>query len=153
MEVKVLFSYPETIFGRIIDAVEGPDADPSHAAIFMLDGILEALDNGFVKSPITAYDGHKATIITVDVPNIEDAELEAKRLLNTPYGWWDCINGGIREITGYQLPGDGELTVNCSEAVCRILRAGGLDILPGAYADGVTPAALLEALQGLAVAA
>ncbi|MBP2653368.1 MAG: hypothetical protein H6Q73_937 [Firmicutes bacterium] len=153
MEVKILFSYPETVFGRIIDAVEGPGADPSHAAIFMLDGILEALDNGFVKSPLTAYDGHKTTIITVDVPDIDDAELEAKRLLNTPYGYLDCINGGIREITGRQIPGDGEVTVNCSEAVTRILRAGGLDILPGIYADGVTPAALMEALQLWAVAA
>ncbi|MBP2652167.1 MAG: hypothetical protein H6Q74_2992 [Firmicutes bacterium] len=50
-------------------------------------------------------------------------------------------------LQALQLPGDGEVTVNCSEAVCRILRCGGLDILPGVYADGVTPAAL----QGLAV--
>ncbi|MBP2652168.1 MAG: hypothetical protein H6Q74_2993 [Firmicutes bacterium] len=76
MKVNVLFSYPETTFGRIIDAVEGAGADPSHAAIFMLDHILEALDNGFIKSPRTAYDGHKTTIITVDVPNIEESELE-----------------------------------------------------------------------------
>jgi hypothetical protein len=33
----------------------------------------------------------------------------------------------------------GELTMNCSETVTRILRAGGLNVLPGVNADCVTP--------------
>jgi len=33
-------------------------------------------------------------------------------------------------------------------AVTRILRAGGVDVLPGVYADCVTPADLLKALEG-----
>ncbi|MBP2643785.1 MAG: hypothetical protein H6Q67_1672 [Firmicutes bacterium] len=152
-EIQVLFSYPVSPFGHLIDAVEGAGADPSHSAIFMLGGILEALDNGFVKSPLNAYEGRKTTVITVKVPDMEAAEVEAGKLLGTPYGYIDCVNGGLHDLTGANIPGDGELTVDCSEAVTRILRAGGLDILPGLYADCVTPADLLEALTALVEAA
>jgi len=147
MKVKVLFSYPVTEFGRIIDKVEGPGEDPSHAAIFMLGGILEALDNGFVKSPENAYDRFKHTIVTVDVPNIKAAEEEANKLLGTPYGYRACIDGGLHDLLGVTVPGDGEKTVDCSEAVCRILQAGGLNIFPDFSADNVTPADLLKKLQ------
>ena len=63
-----------------------------------------------------------------------------------------CLLSGMmtiksREVTDQQIPGVGEVTVNCSEAVCRILRAGGVDVLPGVYADCVTPANLLKALE------
>ncbi|MBP2644305.1 MAG: hypothetical protein H6Q67_2192 [Firmicutes bacterium] len=146
MKVKVLFVYPHDWIGKIIDAAEGPGEDVCHTGIFMLDALLEATSAGFIKSPVDTYRNCKTKIVAVDVPDIDDAELEAKRLLNTPYGWTSCVNGGIHDITGYQIPGDGEVTVNCSEVVCRILRAGGLDILPGVYADGVTPADLFRAL-------
>jgi len=146
MKVKVLFSYPCTPFGEIIEAVEGK-GQPSHAAIFMLGGILEALSNGFVKSPINAYDQFKHTIIEVDVPNIEAAEEEANKLLGNPYGYRACLDGGLHDLLGVTVPGDGEKTVDCSEAVTRILRAGGVDVLPGVYADCVTPADLLKELQ------
>jgi len=145
----VLFSYPVNEFGKIIDWAEGPGDNPSHAAIFMLGGILEALDNGFVKSPLTAYDGFKTTILTVDLPDIEVAEKEAEKLLGTPYGWRACLDGGLHDLLGVTVPGDGEKTVDCSEAVTRILQAGGLDIFPDFSADNVTPADLLNKLQTL----
>jgi len=148
-KVDVLFSYPVNEFGKIIDWAEGPGDNPSHAAIFMLGGILEALDNGFVKSPLTAYDGFKTTILTVDLPDIEVAEKEAEKLLGTPYGWRACLDGGLHDLLGVTVPGDGEKTVDCSEAVTRILQAGGLDIFPDFSADNVTPADLLNKLQTL----
>jgi len=150
-KVNVLFSYPVTEFGKIIDWAEGPGSDPSHAAIIMLGGILEALDNGFVKSPLTAYDGFKTTILSVDVPNIAEAEKEAQKLLGTPYGYRACLDGGLHDLLGVTVPGDGEKTVDCSEAVCRILQAGGLEIFTDFSADNVTPADLLKKLQTLAV--
>jgi len=146
MEVKVLFVFAHDWIGKIIDAAEGKGENPSHTGIFLLDSLLEATLKGFVKSPVDEYRDCKTVVATVDIPKIEDAELEAKRLLYTPYGYIDCINGGIHDITGVQVPGDGEVTVNCSEAVTRILRAGGLDVLPGVYADCVTPADLYRAL-------
>ncbi|MBP2656497.1 MAG: hypothetical protein H6Q73_4066 [Firmicutes bacterium] len=169
MKVNVLFCWPEDkrstaktwkerlsawlwfVIGKVIDKAEGAGDDPTHVGIFMLDALLEATPDGFVKSPVDIYKDRKTRTITVDVPNIGDAELEAKRLRNTPYGWIDCVNGGLHDITGCQLPGDGEVTVNCSEAVTRILRAGGLDIMQGVYADGVTPADLMRALEVVTV--
>jgi len=153
MKVNVLFYFGHDWIGKVIDAVEGKGKDPSHTGIFMFRGLLEAVKGGFVKSPATTYDGLETKIIFVDVPNMEAAEAKAQVLLGTPYGYIDCITGGLHDLTGKNVPGDGEITVNCSEAVTRILRAGGLDILPGVYADDVTPADLLMALEPLAVAA
>jgi len=146
MKVKVLFSYPCTPFGELIEAVEG-NGQPSHAAIFMFGGILEALSNGFVKSPLNAYDQFKHTIITVDVPNIEAAEAEANKLLGKPYDYRACLDGGIHDLLGVTVPGNGEVAVDCSEAVTLILQAGGLNIFPDFSADNVTPADLLKKLQ------
>ena len=146
-KVKVLFYFGHNWIGKVIDAVEGKGSNPSHTGIFMFDSLLEAVASGFVKSPATTYDGLETKIIAVDVPDMEGAEIEARRLLNTPYGYIDCINGGLHDLTGANVPGDGEITVNCSEAVTRILRAGGVDVMPGVYADCVTPADLLKALE------
>jgi len=150
MKVNVLFYFGTNWVGRIIKFFEGKGDNPTHTGIFMFDSLLEALDAGFVKSPVDEYANSRTKIVSVEVPNIADAEAEAKRLLYTPYGWSDCVNGGIYDTTGVMLPGDGEITVNCSEAVTRILRAGGVDVLPGVYADCVTPADLLKALEVMA---
>lgn len=149
-KIDILFAWPEEgdAFGKVIDFVEGPEYDPCHCgAIF--DGVLyEALPKGFVKSSPDDYANRKTEILPVEVLDLSAALAMANQLLYTPYGWPDCINGGIYELTGKQLPGDGTITVNCSEAVARILRAGGVDVLPGIYADCVTPAMLYEFLKG-----
>jgi len=146
--VKVLFSYPctPTPLGELIEAVEGK-GEPSHTGIILYGKIFEALANGFVKSPLNSYDAFKHTLVEVDVPNLSHARLEAKNLLYTPYGWWDCIISGIKSLFGLQLRGNGTRSVHCSEAVTRILRAGGLEILPEVYADDITSADLYKALQ------
>ncbi|MBP2644285.1 MAG: hypothetical protein H6Q67_2172 [Firmicutes bacterium] len=151
-KVDILFSYPVTEVGKIIDWAEGTGEDPSHTGIFMLGGILEALDDGFVKSPLNAYDGFKTTILSVDLPNIEAAEKEAEKLLGKPYGWNACIDGGLHDLLGVTVPGDGEKTVDCSEAVTRILQAGGVDIFPDFTPDNVTPADLMRKLEPITVA-
>jgi len=162
VKIKVLFSYPCTPFGKLVEDVEGK-GEPSHTGIILYGQIFEALENGFVKSPLNSYDAFKHKIVEVNVPNLSHAQLEAKRLLYTPYGYFDCIVGGARRILNrilkhlfkrainIEFRGNGERTVNCSEAVTRILRAGGLDVLPEVYADDVTPADLLEALLPIAV--
>ena len=169
MKVNVLFCWPEDnrnqaktwrerlsawmwfIIGKVIDNAEGSDDDPTHVGIFMLDGLLEATPNGFVKSPVDIYKDRKTLTITVDVPDYEVAESEAKRLIGTPYGYRSCVDGGLHDILGVTVPGDKKKTVNCSEAVTYILQAGGLHIFPDFSADNVTPADLLRKLQPLAV--
>jgi len=153
MKVNVLFYYGNNWIGKIIDTVEGKGKDPSHTGIFMFGYLLEAMEHGFIESPVDEYKDCDTKIITVDVPSLQAAEVKAQELLGKPYGYIDCLSGGLHDLTGKNILGDGEITVNCSEAVCRILRAGGLDILPGVYADDVTPADLLKALGPLAVAA
>ncbi|MBP2657170.1 MAG: hypothetical protein H6Q69_202 [Firmicutes bacterium] len=168
MKVNVLFCWPEDnrakvntwrkklsawmwyIIGRVIDKAEGAGDDPTHVGIFMLDGLLEATPDGFVKSPIDIYKERKTRTITVDVPDYEVAESEAKSLLNTPYGWMACVDGGLHDILGITARGDGKKTFDCSEAVTYILQAGGLDIFPDFSADNVTPADLLRKLESLA---
>ena len=86
--------------------------------------------------------------IRVDIPDLGAAEAKAKHLLNTSYGLLtDCVEGAVHDLTGIVLPGNGEKTVNCSETVTRILRAGGLDALPGHEADSVTPGDLYRELK------
>lgn len=89
-----------------------------------------------------------AVFIDVDVPDLEGAETEARKLIATHYGYLDCVVGGYYDITGKQIPADGGITANCSETVTLILRAGGFNVLPGVEADAVTPNDLYKALNG-----
>lgn len=145
--INVLFSYPTDIIGRVIDLAEGRGPDPCHSGIFILGGLCQALKQGFVKSPPDVYEGARHAVMTVVIKDMTAAETKAQELLGTPYGYIDCVNGGIHDILGKVIPGDGEITVNCSEAVIRILRAGGTDPLEGVPADCVTPADLFKALN------
>lgn len=145
--IDILFSYPTDFIGRVIDLAEGKGPDPCHCGVFILDGLCQALSQGFVKSPADVYDSERHAVMTVAIKDIAAAESKAQELLGTPYGYLDCVNGGIHDILGKVVPGDGEFTINCSEGVTRILRAGGMDLLPGIPADCVTPADLFHALN------
>ena len=119
-----------------------------HVAIKILGSVLEALGEkdesdpypGVWKHNITKYDNNPlAVFVEVEIPDISNAEDEAQNLIGRPYGYIDCIDGGIYDIMGKQLPSDGDFTDNCSETVVRILRDGGYNILPGVEADCLTP--------------
>ncbi|MBP2654270.1 MAG: hypothetical protein H6Q73_1839 [Firmicutes bacterium] len=149
-KVKVLFAFSDGLeIDRLVDWGEGGGDLPCHTGIFLNGYIYEALKQGFVKSSENSYDGRRIKILEVDVPNIEEAEAEAEKLLGTPYGWKACLDGGLHDVLGVTVPGDGEKTVDCSESVTRILQAGGLDIFRDFSADNVTPADLLKKLQKL----
>lgn len=128
--------------------------DVTHAAIKILGSVCEAkgmkeetdLYPGFWPHDPVKYDQDAdAHMVVVDVPDLAGAEAEARRLIGTPYGYIDCVRGGTYDNTGIQIPGN-DLTVNCSEAVTRILRAGGWQILNGVEADCVTPVDLYKAV-------
>ena len=65
--------------------------------------------------------------------------------MGTPYSYHGCLEAAAK-LTGLDLPVDGECTVMWSEAVTRILRAGGLCICRDSVADDVTPVMLYEDL-------
>ena len=127
----------------------------THVAIKILGSTLEAFASCLEGDPYPGvwlhepdrYDNYKnAVFVDVEVPNLRGAEREARRSLGTYYGLVDCITSGIYNLTGTSIPGNGKHTMNCSETVVRILRAGGVNILPGVNADSISPMDLYRAL-------
>lgn len=153
--IRVGFAGGTTVIDKAIQAVSGGDyADITHVFIFLLDSIAEAegikeyddLYPGFWLHPLEKYnDDQHVKIIELDVPDLAAAQEETRRLLGTPYSYHGCLEAAAK-LTGLDLPVDGEFTVMCSEAVTRILRAGGLCICPDSLADDVTPVMLYEDL-------
>lgn len=152
-KVRVGFAGGTTLLDQAIQKISGGDyVDITHAFVFLLDSIAEAegvkeyddLYPGFWLHPPDKYDGDEHTkIVELDVPDLAAAQAETRRLLGTPYSYHGCLEAAA-ELAGIDLPADGELTVMCSEAVTRILRAGGLCICPDNQADDVTPVMLYE---------
>ncbi len=143
----------DCVVDRVIDAVS--KGEYSHVAIKILGGVVEALGEkdaddkypGVWVHNAGKYDNDPdATMVDVDLPNIARAEAEAESLIGTLYGYVDCVNGGVYDMTGKQLPADGVITADCSETVTRILKAGGLNIFPTICPDCITPNDLYRAL-------
>lgn len=154
-KVTVIFVYGDGFIDKIIDGVT--DGIYSHTAIKILGGVVEALGvkdpgddyPGIWLHPADKYDNNpNAKFIDVEIPDLSGAEETARKLIGKLYGYTDCIVGGLHDITGLNIPGDGDITDNCSETVPRILRGGGLNILPGIYADDITPNHLYRVLEG-----
>lgn len=153
-KVTVIFVSGTSIVDKVIDAVS--HGKYSHVAIKILNGVVEALgvkDQGDKYPGTWIHDASKydnnpdAIFIDVDLPDIDRAATEASTLIGKPYGYIDCINGGVYDLTGYQLPADKGITENCSETITRILRAGGFNILPDVTADCITPNTLARAMN------
>ena len=132
-----------------------------HTAIEILGGTLESLgcvirdENGQDIPPgvrlsaLGKYDGRDDVLVKiVDVPNVVAAEETARNLIDIPYGWIDCAEGGIHDQTGAALPDDGILTANCSKTVALVLRAGEVTIDGDVPAGNITPMDLLNELGG-----
>lgn len=148
----------------------------SHTAIQILDGTLESLgipDDGDRYPGVHLHDIRKydndpdAVFVKVILPNPEGAIKKAKELNGKFYSYIGCIEGGAYDIFGinihpwiiklanlgifrlFGIPTNvdtGEWTMNCSETVSRILRAGGLNVCPGVDADCITPMDLYREL-------
>ena len=75
--------------------------------------------------------------VAVEVPDLAPILAKAKQLEGTPYGYTDCIRGGVYDLFGGQIP-DNTLTMDCSEAQTRLLRSV-REVLPGREAGTITP--------------
>jgi hypothetical protein len=93
------------------------------------------------------YDNANTEVVELELPDLEAAQVEAERLLGSLYGYVDCAGGALNDIINVNLKGNGSVTNNCSEAVTRILRASGLNFLPGIEADNITPMDLKRAID------
>jgi len=153
--IKVGFAGGDTLLDRAIQKISGGDyANITHAFIFLLDSVAEAegvkeySDHypGFWLHPVDKYQGNlNVKVLGIDLPDVSAAEDEVRKLLGTPYSYHGCLEAAAK-LVGFDLPADGERTVMCSEAITRILRAGGLPVCPGYQADMVTPVMLWEDL-------
>jgi hypothetical protein len=176
-KITVVFVGGDSGVDKVIDTVT--NGNISHVAIKILGGTLEALGikDSVDKYPgvwlhdTAKYDNNPyADYIDIDLPDLASAEKKAKLLLGKFYSYIGCIEGGAYDLFGVQLHpwltkvinvltikalglpvniDTGEWTMNCSETVTRILRAGGLNILPGVDADCITPEDLRVALNGV----
>lgn len=153
--VRVGFAGGNSLLDRAIQKISGGDyADVTHAFIFLFSSIAEAEGvkeyfdpyPGFWLHPSNKYqDSLHVKVLEIDLPDILAAESEARKLLGTPYSYHGCLEAAA-ELVGFDLPTDGDQTVMCSEAITRILRAGGLPVCPVYKADMVTPVMLWEDL-------
>lgn len=144
-KVKVLFTAGHNLIGNTVEFLT--HSRWAHASIFLLGGIVEAISPAVTISPIDKYDQTEQEIIEVEIPDVIAAEEQAGSLIGVQYGLFtDCLDGGLNDVLGYHSKGNDIKTVNCSETVTRILRAGGLDILPDVAADCVTPEGLYQVL-------
>jgi hypothetical protein len=143
---RVIFVHGDNFLSKIIQKATG--SEWAHVGIELFDGIVEALFEGVKLSERNKYDLYHTDYVSVDIPEIDAAEEKARQLLNTSYGFLtDNFTGAVHALTGIVLVGNEEKTVNCSETVTRILRAGGLDILCGIEADAITPGDLYGILK------
>ena len=155
-KVTVIFVGGTSFVDKVIDGVS--HGVHSHVAVKALGGVLEALG---VKDEEDKYPGvwahsadkydndPNAKFVEVDVPDVEAADKWAEGIISTPYAYVGCIDGGLHDMLGTNLPCDGQLTMNCSETVTRYLRAGKCDLLHGVYADAITPADDEKALEAV----
>jgi len=154
-KMTVVFTGNENnLFSRIISKVtKGPY---THVALIideknLIESFASKIDSdpyvGVWLHPAGRYNKYKSAVfINVEIPDQKGAEQEIRDLLGCYYGFGDCIAAGIYSLTGRQIPANGELTMTCSETVIRILRAGGLNILPGVKPDVISPMDLYRAL-------
>jgi len=161
---------PGNIIDRTIETFS--KGEYCHVAIKFPWGIVESLGElelGFMPgvrmSPINKYDGADILAIDIKVPDQVAAERKAQSLIGRLYSYIGCLEGGTYDITGVKLHpwivkifnwfftkflgvalniDTGKWTMNCSETVTRILRAGGLEVLPSVDADCITPMDLVR---------
>lgn len=93
------------------------------------------------------YDNADTEAIDLELPDLEAARAEAEKLVGSLYGYVDCAGGAVHDLMDIDLKGNGLVSANCSETVARVLRSGGLSILPGVEADNITPMDLKRAID------
>lgn len=143
---SLIFVHGDNFLSKAIQFATG--SQWAHVGIELLGGIVEALFDGVSLSVNNKYEGYIHEYVEVDIPYLEAAEEKARALLNASYGFiTDNVSGAVHDLTGIVLAGNGEATVNCSETVVLILRAGGFVILPDHAADTITPGGLYRAIK------
>jgi hypothetical protein len=156
--IRLVLVGGDSFLDQVIEGVE--KSDKSHVAGYLFDSVLEATGLKEPDDPYPGcwlhdprkYDGNpEATFFYIDVPDLEAAMVEARRLIGRPYDVIACAKGGMKELFDTNSAGN-RFAVNCSETWTRILQAGGTDLWPGVAPDCITPGHFRDYQMSLAKA-
>ena len=161
-KVNLIFVYPHTdtlkdsIVGEVVELVEGGKPEtgklyPVHVGGFILGGILEALKDGVVVTMNrNKYLDDKTELVNINIPDMLSATIAAKRYVGDDYSFFgSCYAGAVHDLLKMIIHIRHKKGEDCSEVWTEILRAGGINILPGIPAYCVTPKDLYIALLSL----
>lgn len=126
----LIFIKPKSVWSRFITFITGGSFSHCGIALWLTDGIsaklfiVEAVASGRRLVSMRYYSNRSLSLLRV---GLEYSPATENMLFNTgyPYGWWDFISVGIKElllrvgITSFFLDGRGEI---CSEFVAKVLR-------------------------------
>jgi hypothetical protein len=154
-EITLIFVATKGIIGNIIRKVTRGKF--SHVAGLMFNSTLEAYGWKLEDDPYPGVWLHSpwryslrdpnVVFVDVEIPDIKGAEFEARRLIGAPYGYIDLLAAGIYNLFRIDLRTSGRHISICSEVWVRILRAGGVEVLPGVEADAIAPMDLYRTLS------
>lgn len=130
---------------EVIKAVTG--SQWSHVGVVTKGGIVEAVAPRVLISSLGRYNHYPQEIVEVEVPDPEKAMEELKSLIGRPYGFLDCVSGGLHDLFDAEISLTDESTVDCCEVAVRVLRAGGVKIDEELDADCFTPGSLYTKLK------
>jgi hypothetical protein len=151
-KLTLIFVGGDSRVDKLIEDVSGGDV--SHVACLLFDSVYEATGmkeesdlypGTWLHNP-TKYDSNPdARFIEIEIPDMAALKGEARNLLGTPYAYGGCIKTGIYDLSGIELP-DCALTTHCSETITRLLRSGGVNILPDIEPGCIDPSRLYKAV-------
>lgn len=143
--IRIIFIDGDTIFSKIIKYATG--SQWSHVGILVFDGLVEAVVPRVTISSALRYKNCTVEVIDFYVPDITSAHKELKNLIGYPYGFLDCISGGLSYLFGIQLSITERKTIDCCELVVRSIRKGGGIVESEIPADCFTPQSLYRSLK------
>ena len=120
-KVTLIFVGGDTTIDKFITDVTG--GNKSHVAGLIFDSIYESTGMAeeydpypgvWLHSPDKYKNNQQAEFIDVAIPDIGALKEKARKLLGTPYGYIDCLKGGVFDLLGIELP-DTTWTMDCSE--------------------------------------
>ena len=143
--IKLIFVDGCNAASEVIKAVTG--SQWSHVGVMTKGGIVEAVTPRVLISSLGRYDRYPQEIVEVQVPDPAKAMEELKSLIGRPYGFLDCVSGGLHDLFDAEISLTDENTVNCCEVAVRTLRAGGVKIEEDLDANCFTPGSLYTQLK------
>lgn len=156
-KARILFVYPPPgdIPGEIISLAESigtgdltTNGLPCHVAVFVPEGLIEAILPVVSLSPFDKYDGDVTKEIEIDVPDLAGFYASARKQLNLPYSFATCAEAEIFALTGkivkYNPRGR-----DCSQVGIISCRGGLIQILGCEPSRLVRPSDMLSELLRL----